>query len=74
MSLLAFFSASIETAYDSLFQFQERDTLGFYCLFVGLLVVGCLTSILPAAILGVFGGAFFGIAEGFLVKRIPCDS
>lgn len=68
VSLLAFFSAGIEAAYYSLFHFQERDTLAFYSLFVGLLVVGCLTSILPASILGVFGGAFFGIADGFLIS------
>ena len=42
--------------------------MGFYCLFVSLLVVASLTSILPASILGVFSGAFFGIAEGFLVS------
>jgi uncharacterized membrane protein YdjX (TVP38/TMEM64 family) len=51
-----------------LFQFKERDTLGFYCLFVSLLILACLTSILPASILGIFGGAFFGVAEGFLVS------
>jgi uncharacterized membrane protein YdjX (TVP38/TMEM64 family) len=67
-SLLAFFFGSLEAGYDSLFQFEERDTLGFYCLFVSLLVVACLTSIVPASVLGVFGGAFFGIADGFLVS------
>ena len=65
--LLAIFSSRIESAYGDLFAFRH-DTLAFYALFIGLLMVGCLTSVLPASILGVFAGAFFGIAQGFLVS------
>jgi uncharacterized membrane protein YdjX (TVP38/TMEM64 family) len=70
VGLLTFFYDRIETAYDSLFQFEERDTLSFYCIFIGLLIIGCLTSILPASILGVFSGALFGITKGFLVSAV----
>jgi uncharacterized membrane protein YdjX (TVP38/TMEM64 family) len=66
--LLAIFYSKIEAAYYSLFAFREHDSFVFYALFVALLVAGCLTSILPASILGVFAGAFFGIGEGFLIS------
>jgi uncharacterized membrane protein YdjX (TVP38/TMEM64 family) len=66
--LLAAFSAELHTAFQNLFLFAEKDTFAFHVLFIGLLIVGCLTSILPASILGVFAGAFFGIVEGFLIS------
>jgi uncharacterized membrane protein YdjX (TVP38/TMEM64 family) len=66
--LLAAFSAELHTAFENLFLFSEKDTFAFHALFIGLLIVGCLTSILPASILGVFAGAFFGIGEGFLIS------
>lgn len=68
VALLAVFSARIEDAYDGLFALRQHDTAGFYALFCGLLVIGCLTSILPASILGVFAGVFFGVTLGFLVS------
>ena len=67
-ALLSIFYSKIENAYCSLFAFREHDGFAFYALFVALLVAGCLTSILPASILGVFAGAFFGIAGGFLIS------
>jgi uncharacterized membrane protein YdjX (TVP38/TMEM64 family) len=47
---------------------QDSSFLLFWSSFVGVLVFACLTNILPASILGVLGGALFGVMVGFALS------
>ena len=65
--LVVMFFGELERFYRDLFQLQARSAPSFYLMFSALLVLAFLTSIFPASLFGVLGGALFGIVDGFLI-------
>jgi uncharacterized membrane protein YdjX (TVP38/TMEM64 family) len=67
ISLILFFP-ELQGVYNWLLLVQQYNFVLFCSVFVGLLVVACLTNVVPASILGVMAGAFFGVLHGFVLS------
>jgi uncharacterized membrane protein YdjX (TVP38/TMEM64 family) len=68
LAILVSFTAELDNAYRSVLTLHDRGAPVFYFWFVTLMIIGCLTSLIPASVLGIFAGATFGVAEGFAIS------
>lgn len=68
LAVLASFTADLDHLYQNVLMLRDRGAPVFYFSFVSLMVIGSLTSLIPASILGIFAGAVFGVADGFAIS------